>query len=263
MRIIAVGLLFGLLLLGSACTDQGALEVVDERDEKHFNRAQSKLSEQRYDDALSAFLKVIEKRREAPESHLEVGMLYQEYRGDPIAAIYHYRRYLEILPESKEAPMVKQMVESAKKDFARQLAGQPFNDEIDRLDLMEILEVLRGENLALKEELAASKLRVQQLEGATVSSPEFNRNQPQQTTPRPQPAPTRPRTNTVTITPVTPTPPAATATYVVQEGDTLSRISRRFYGTDNRWQDIFYANRDVLPSPNALRVGQTLKIPAE
>ncbi|MEM9226863.1 MAG: hypothetical protein AAGA45_02755, partial [Verrucomicrobiota bacterium] len=59
---IALGLVLSLLLFSNACSDQGALEIVDERDEKHFNRAQSKLSEQRYDDALSAFLKVIEKR---------------------------------------------------------------------------------------------------------------------------------------------------------------------------------------------------------
>ncbi|MEM9227822.1 MAG: LysM peptidoglycan-binding domain-containing protein, partial [Verrucomicrobiota bacterium] len=103
-----------------------------------------------------------------------------------------------------------------------------------------------------------------QLEGATVSSPDFNRNEQRQNPPRPQPAPIRPTTNAVTVTPVRPAPTAtATTTYVIQEGDTLTRISRRFYGTDNRWQDIFYANRDVLPSPNALRVGQTLKIPTE
>jgi nucleoid-associated protein YgaU len=47
----------------------------------------------------------------------------------------------------------------------------------------------------------------------------------------------------------------------VQEGDSLTRISVRYYGTATRWQDIYDANRDLLRAENALRPGQTLKIP--
>jgi len=47
----------------------------------------------------------------------------------------------------------------------------------------------------------------------------------------------------------------------VQSGDTLSTISKRFYGTPSRWIDIYQANRDRLSSENALRVGQTIRIP--
>jgi polar amino acid transport system substrate-binding protein len=50
-------------------------------------------------------------------------------------------------------------------------------------------------------------------------------------------------------------------TYVVQPGDTLSRIARRFYG-DASWQRIHEANRDVIgDDPGRLRVGMTLQIP--
>ncbi|HEX2479584.1 MAG TPA: transporter substrate-binding domain-containing protein [Geminicoccaceae bacterium] len=50
-------------------------------------------------------------------------------------------------------------------------------------------------------------------------------------------------------------------TYVVQPGDTLSRIARRFYG-DASWQRIYDANRDVIgDDPGRLRVGMTLQIP--
>jgi nucleoid-associated protein YgaU len=47
----------------------------------------------------------------------------------------------------------------------------------------------------------------------------------------------------------------------VQSGDTLTRISQRFYGTPSRYQDIYQANRDRMASENALRVGQELRIP--
>jgi hypothetical protein len=50
------------------------------------------------------------------------------------------------------------------------------------------------------------------------------------------------------------------ATYVVQEGDTLWFISYKLYG-DNRVDQLYTANQDVLASPEALRVGQELKVP--
>ena len=55
--------------------------------------------------------------------------------------------------------------------------------------------------------------------------------------------------------------PAPARVHVVAEGDSLTRISARYYGTTNRWQDIYDANRDVLKGENALRPGQRLKIP--
>ena len=47
----------------------------------------------------------------------------------------------------------------------------------------------------------------------------------------------------------------------VQEGDSLTRISARYFGTPNRWQEIYDTNRDVLRGENALRPGQRLRIP--
>ena len=60
-----------------------------------------------------------------------------------------------------------------------------------------------------------------------------------------------------------PSPPAATQarTHIVVDGDSLSRISLRYYGTPNRWQEIYDANRDSLAGANALRPGQPLRIP--
>jgi nucleoid-associated protein YgaU len=55
-------------------------------------------------------------------------------------------------------------------------------------------------------------------------------------------------------------PPApAPRTYVVVEGDTLTKISRKFYGSSARWADILKANHGV--NENSLVVGSTLTIP--
>jgi nucleoid-associated protein YgaU len=50
-------------------------------------------------------------------------------------------------------------------------------------------------------------------------------------------------------------------TYTVQPGDTLSKISQKFYGDAGRYMDIFYANRDKIEDPNKLEVGWELSIP--
>ena len=52
-------------------------------------------------------------------------------------------------------------------------------------------------------------------------------------------------------------------TYTVKSGDTLSKISKQFYGDSNEYMRIFYANRETLKDPDKIQVGQELKIPAE
>ena len=51
-------------------------------------------------------------------------------------------------------------------------------------------------------------------------------------------------------------------TYTVKPGDTLSKISKEFFGDPNKYQRIFEANRDKLSDPDKIQVGQELKIPA-
>lgn len=53
----------------------------------------------------------------------------------------------------------------------------------------------------------------------------------------------------------------AQRTYIVQSGDTLSAIAKRFYGDASAYMRIFEANRDVLRDPDVIQPGQTLKIP--
>jgi nucleoid-associated protein YgaU len=50
--------------------------------------------------------------------------------------------------------------------------------------------------------------------------------------------------------------------YTVKSGDTLSKISKQFYGSTNDYMKIFDANKDQLSDPDKIQVGQELKIPA-
>jgi ABC-type amino acid transport substrate-binding protein/phage tail protein X len=89
--------------------------------------------------------------------------------------------------------------------------------------------------------------------------------------PSPMPAPVAqaaPVAPPASSTPAVVEPAAGTSgtgeTYVVQPGDTLSKIARKYYGKERAtsWQRIFEANRNVIgDDPARLRVGMNLQIP--
>ena len=55
------------------------------------------------------------------------------------------------------------------------------------------------------------------------------------------------------------TPAPKTRTYTVKSGDTLYKISIKYYGSGTKWRKIADANK--IKDPKKLRVGQKLKIP--
>jgi nucleoid-associated protein YgaU len=56
-------------------------------------------------------------------------------------------------------------------------------------------------------------------------------------------------------------PTPAARTYTVQPGDSLSKISKEFYGDANKYMKIFDANKDKLTDPDKVKVGTNLIIP--
>lgn len=238
--------IIAIVLLSAACGKQNGLQIDAETDEPHFRRGQQMVRSGQNQVALQAFLKVIEKRSgEAPESHFKVGELYLNHIKDPIAAIYHLRKFLEIRPNGQKAPLARQMIDTAKKEFARTLPAKPLDGQMERLDLMEMVEELKQENESLKSQLAVLR---QSSDGAGLTS---NASRPEV------------RVNRVerVRTPSIPLRSPSARRYVITKGDTLYQISVKVYGSGSRWRDIFEANRSILGSPNDLKVGTELVIP--
>lgn len=50
-------------------------------------------------------------------------------------------------------------------------------------------------------------------------------------------------------------------TYTLKEGETLTRVSLRFYGTKDLWPYIVQHNREVIKNPDNVPYGTTLRIP--
>ena len=275
LRIVKIpGILLGLLLLVAAgCDRADRLALGTETSEPYYRQADQLKRQGRYQEALSAYLKVIERRNEdAPESHLEAGLIYQQYLKDPIYAIYHFRKYLELEPTSRQADLVRLRIDAATRDFARSLPARPMENQTLRLDLRARIDELQKENDRLRDEMA----------GAHPGAPAAGGDSEITLVPVPESAPSPAMTQSpgsdsspAIVFSLRPAPPgtqapaasaakpptAAARTHVVVQGDTLFKIAQHYYGSASKWTVILDANRDVLKDGSAMRLGMTLKIP--
>lgn len=295
LRSLSFGILVLLtLFVGAACERYEQTPFMAEVDEPGYRRGKELLRQGRNQEALTEFQKVIEKRglNNAAESHLEIGLLYQYHIRDPIAAIYHYRRFRELKPTSPQSDLVRQRIDAATREFARTLPAQPL-DNLERLDMTDVVQRLQRENEVLKQELVRARTQVTgrprsdalgfgdpetmvETDGPAYVSPDESPISspggageleaadalPPPTRPTPAPALAGPGNRTPAPTP-TPAPiPAAARRHVIAKGDTLFSLAQRYYGNRSRWKDIFEANRDQLRSrEDPLKIGMELKIP--
>ncbi len=51
--------------------------------------------------------------------------------------------------------------------------------------------------------------------------------------------------------------------YVIESGDTLGKIAKRYYGNAMAYPKIFEANREIIHDPDKIFVGQKIRIPLD
>ncbi len=275
-RVLSSLLLLATLMAGLGCDRLPKGERVAEINEPDYVEGQRLLRQGNEQAALAAFTRVIHARPDdSPESHLEVGLLFLQEVKDPIAAIYHFRRYLELKPNSQNRSLVEQRIEVATRDFARTLPAQPLENQMMRNDLLDVVERLQVENTRLKDEVAMlraatsangpSALR-QTANVSVTPPPSMTATNPATTSSTPSRFTVAPEEQVVQRQVAPPTRPEAAATpsqriHVVVKGDTLYSLARRYYNNSTRAKDIYAANRNQMRSENDLQIGMQLVIP--
>jgi LysM repeat protein len=160
------------------------------------------------------------------EVHYKLALLYDDKLNDPVSALHHFRRYLAVSPTGAHAADVKN---SIKHDEIAALTVLSGDSVITRSEAAR----LRNENLNLHKELEAHAVPAR-----TASDKSPQEGDTKKTASR-----------------------KGDRSYVVQSGDTLFSISRKFYKSPKRWKEILNANRNNIHDPKKLTVGQTLVIP--
>ncbi len=256
-----------LLLVPTACERSGTITDAEAEHEVNYQRAKKLVEQRDFQGAMEFYKRALSVNPDFATAHLELGLLCEDKLGDPITAIYHYGRYLELRPDSEKKQLVEDFIERAKLSYAAKLPQSPIvdPDEVTRL---------QNEKAALLQENAMLRTRVAELQKAastaemtvgTPSVPVASSPAPMATVAATAPAPT---TGIVmAAAPITlATESSSTESprvhlYVVQKGDTLQSLALRYYGTRAGWERIYQANRSGLPSKDQLKVGQQLVIP--
>jgi nucleoid-associated protein YgaU len=272
------------------CSDRDASPLPAETDEPFYVQGKQLMKQGRNPEALTAFLKVIDRRGErgAAESHLEAGSIYLYQTKDPVEAYHHFRKYLELQPNSKEAVRVRGMVEAAKREFARTLPARPLDDQSQKLQSEDAILRLQRENDELRTQVQT--LRSTASVPLSRSAPMITL--PDEAQPRTSPPPvaqvidtTAAATPTPRTTPANnqpsqqiqqptmsqstqprasqPTRPATAGgrSHTVAPKETLYSISVKYYGNGKQVDAIYQANRNIMKSSTDLRPGMVLKIP--
>ena len=222
----------------SSCEYKG--NIISEGDDPAFERGRSYLKVGREEEALDEFLSVTRRITEAPKSHLQAGRLLLNLndRKDPVAAIYHFRRFLLLQPNSRESDMVRQLIVTAEREIIRKLPGEPYGNYLDSLNLKEENDHLKRQVAELEARLGTSSVTTNPVQADPVEA-----------------------VSVPAAVPELKTETSVPRTYVVEPGDSLYAISQKIYGNSSYIDAIFQANRNTLKSKNSLRVGQTLNLP--
>ncbi|MCF7816873.1 MAG: LysM peptidoglycan-binding domain-containing protein [Kiritimatiellales bacterium] len=244
MRYIYLALCISSLVLCGCNKDAKSIEEKEERNPL-VKTGQSYIEIKDWDKAETAFKQAIENNPTMARPHLELAMIYQQYKINYIYAIYHYDRYLELRPDSEKTTFINEQ----KMKVARALANTLINNSPEVKQVVDELKRLQQENATLKRQIASK---------ATAAAPV-------QQKPAAETAPSA-QQKTVTQTVPKSAIPSGTASathriYTVAAGDTLSKIAAKFYNDSAKWDVIYEANKDRMKSASDLRVGQTLVVP--
>ena len=186
--------------------------------------AENKSAQGDFERAVNLYEAALDDSPRGAEVHYRLALLYDDKLNDPVNALHHFKRYVALSPNGPHAKDVK---ESIKRDEIAALTALSGDSVITRAEAAR----LRNENLTLHkqmEERAASRTALEKLEAINARKAGSKK---------------------------------AGQIYVVQSGDTLFSISRKFYKSPKRWKAILEANKKDIRNPKDLTVGQTLVIP--
>jgi hypothetical protein len=255
-RLIRTGLLVWSGVVLGGCLPSGPSQL-DEEKEPHFLTGRRRVNEMDYKGAIEAFEKALEVNPKSAMAHLELGCLFENEKGesDPVAAIYHYEKYLSLRARAENAEIIKQNILACKQELAQTVSLGPVTEKQQRE-----FEQITEENRRLHEEVEKWRCYYSNRTATTTNTPGsapgpariiFNPVAAQQTMAvgaLPVPAPTS-RSSPISTMPA--------RTHTIQSGETPIRIARR-YGV--KVEVLMAANPGV--DARRLQPGQALNIPS-
>ena len=200
--------------------------MVNPPETQRLKDAETKSASGDYAEAISLYESALDGTSRSAEVHYKLALLYDDKMSDRLNALHHFKRYLALQPNGTHAKDVKQLI---KKDEVTLLTSLSGDSVVTRTEVARLI----NENLSLRKQL-------DERGGKSKAAPDDT------------------STSRKTDKPVS---KAGNKSYVVENGDTLYSISRKFYKSPSHWKQIREANRDQVGDGTKLKPGQTLVIP--
>src|SRR5438067_12051570 len=189
--------------------------------------ADNKAARGDFERAINLYEAALDDSPRCAEIHYKLALLYDDKLNDPVSALHHFKRYIALSPNG---PHANEVTKSIKHDEIAALTALSGDSVIPRSEAAQ----LRNENLNLRKQLEARTASLR------IGS---ERSQTKEASSKKNASKTGDRS------------------YVVQPGDTLFSISRKFYKSSKHWKEIRDANEKNIRDPKKLTVGETLMIP--
>jgi len=247
-----------------------------------FRAARERFELRDFDGAVRLYHEVLRENPDMARAHFNLGLIYDERYGDHISAIYHYRHFLRLKPDSPEASSVIQWIKRAELAFAAQLPNSPIENKeeftklqrenmqmhSDLIDARRQIAKLQSElqtAIATRERLEQRLAAVNQ-ETARPSAPSHQTHQSQSAVyvASEEHSPILLAQTPTNPSKATTTPPPVGRRHNVQSGETLFSIARAYYPdrpVGEAVRILLEANANQLSDANKLRPGMTLTIP--
>ena len=209
------------------CSLAGCDRLGNSRSSQLVQDADSKSARGDFQRAINLYEAALDDSPRCAEIHYKLALLYDDKLSDPVSALHHFKRYLALTPNGPHANEVKN---SMKHDEIAALTALSGDSVIPRSEAAQ----LRNENLNLRKQLEARSASLRTGSEKPQTKDASSKKNASKTGDR---------------------------SYVVQPGDTLFSISRKFYKSPKRWKEILNANEKNIHDAKKLTVGQTLVIP--
>jgi|SRR6266567_1079500 len=214
--------------------------MTTKRDAQLIKDADARSSEGNFLQAIDLYEKALDGSSRSADVHYRLALLYDDKLNDPLHALHHFKRYLTLAPNGPRAADVENFMKRDELALLTSLSGDSVMSRADGIRL-------KNENLSLRKEIEErwahdrATAGVTQKTGARETAAAQKKQESNRSAVKKAESHGR--------------------SYIVQPGDTLASISRKFYKTSSDWQKILKANSDTLSSPTKLKPGQRLMIP--
>lgn len=292
-RILAIAA----LTILTACDYAVRKDIRAERDDRAYRAAMDDYRAGRMDAAIAGLEKAVRNDPSNASARFQLACLHQDVKKDYLSAYCGYREFLLQQPECDRSKLARERLAVCEKEAARTLSSKYGLNAAD--GVLKELDVVRAELKTAKarvevaeKNLAGSQERVRTLSAdrdrllAAVRGEDAGEDsggqmkailkekdlleedredevstgsslipvrKPEQTVKQEAPKPAEPASKEKT--------PARPKTYIVEDGDTLYGIAKRFYGGIQAWKVIREANKAIISSDNRLKAGDTLVLP--